>query len=178
LIENMINKKVNSPEVSSVGRLFDAVSSIIGVRDYITYQGQAAIELEMVANEREKNFYEFDIKETSDFYVINSLGVIKSIVEDIKKRVPGSDISMKFHIGLANLIVDVSKVLRKETGINKVCLSGGVFQNIILRSTASEKLKKNKFKVYNHRKIPPNDGGISAGQVSIAMKFCRGKTLI
>ena len=173
LIENMINKKVNSPEVSSVGRLFDAVSSIVGIRDFITYQGQAAIELEMVANEREKNFYEFDIKETSDFYVINSLGVIKSIVEDIKKRVPGSDISMRFHIGLADLIVSVAKLLRKETGIDKVCLSGGVFQNIILRSTASEKLKKSKFKVYNHRKIPPNDGGISAGQVAIGMRFCR-----
>jgi hydrogenase maturation protein HypF len=176
LIENMINKKINSPETSSMGRLFDAVSSIIGLRDAVTYQGQAAIELEMIASEKEKNFYEFDIKETSDFYVINPSGVIKSIVEDIKKRVPGSDISMRFHTGLADLIINVSKILRKETGIDKVCLSGGVFQNMILRCTATEKLEGNKFKVCNHRKLPPNDGGISAGQVAIGMRFCRGET--
>ncbi len=171
LIENMINKKVNSPQTSSIGRLFDAVSSIIGIRDSITYQGQAAIELEMIANETEKNFYEFDIQEKYDFHVIDPLGVIKSIVRDTKNRVSKSDISMKFHIGLADLIVNVSKILREQTGINKVCLSGGVFQNMILRSKASEKLKRNKFKVYNHRKIPPNDGGISAGQVAIAMSI-------
>jgi hydrogenase maturation protein HypF len=178
MIENMINKKVNSPETSSVGRLFDAVSSIIGIRDVVTYQGQAAIELEMIADEKERGFYVFDIKKENDFYVINSLGVIKSIVEDIKKRVPGSDISMRFHIGLAGLIVNVAKLLRKETGIDKVCLSGGVFQNVVLRREATKGLKGGKFEVYNHRKIPPNDGGISAGQVAIAMKFCRGKTLI
>jgi len=77
---------------------------------------------------------------------------------------------MKFHIGLADLIVEVSKILRKEAGINKVCLSGGVFQNIILREEATKRLKNEEFKVYNHKKLPPNDGGISAGQVAIAMK--------
>ncbi len=170
VVENMINKKVNSPEVSSIGRLFDAVSSILEIRDLITYQGQAAIELEMIADETEKNFYGFDIKEKSDFYVINPLGVIKSIVKDIKKRVPKSNISMKFHIGLADLIVKVSKLLREETNINKVCLSGGVFQNMILRKEATKKMSREKFKVYNHRNLPPNDGGISAGQVAIAMR--------
>ncbi len=170
LIENMIDKKVNSPEVSSIGRLFDAVSSILGIRDFITYQGQAAIELEMTADKKEKEGYNFNLKSKKTIYVIDSKPVIKSIINDIKKRVPRSNISMKFHIGLADLIVEVSKILRKEAGINKVCLSGGVFQNIILREEATKRLKNEEFKVYNHKKLPPNDGGISAGQVAIAMK--------
>jgi hydrogenase maturation protein HypF len=169
VVKNMIDKKVNSPEVSSMGRLFDAVSSIIGLRDFITYQGQAAIELEMIADEIKKGGYEFDVKRKKPTYLINSTPVVKSIIEDIKNRVPESGISMKFHIGLADLIVQISELLREETDINKVCLSGGVFQNIILRKETSKRLRKEKFKVYNHKNIPPNDGGISAGQVAIAM---------
>ena len=170
VIKNMIDRSVNSPEVSSVGRLFDAVSSIIGVRDFITYQGQAAIELEMMADEKEKEGYLFNLKKEKHIYIIDPRSVIKAIITDAQNGVQKSKISMKFHAGLADLIVKVSKILRKETGINKVCLSGGVFQNMVLRSTSTEKLERNKFQVYNHKNIPPNDGGISAGQVAIAMK--------
>lgn len=169
-IKNMIDRRINSPEVSSIGRLFDAVSSIIGVRDYITYQGQAAIELEMISDETKREGYEFKIGEEKNIYVIDPVPVIEFIIEDLKNGVSQSNISSRFHIGLADLIVKVSKILREETGISKVCLSGGVFQNMILRSTATERLKRNKFKVYNHKNLPPNDGGISAGQVAIGMK--------
>jgi len=170
VIKNMIDRKVNSPEVSSVGRLFDAVSSIIGVRDFITYQGQAAIELEMIADEKEQKGYEFEIRKEKRIYIIDTLTVIESLINDLKNGVRKSDISSKFHVGLAGLIVTVSKLLREETGINKVCLSGGVFQNMVLRNMATKKLKRVEFEVHNHRNIPPNDGGISAGQVAIAMK--------
>jgi hydrogenase maturation protein HypF len=169
-IKTMIDKRVNSPLTSSIGRLFDAVSSILGIRSAINYQGQAAIELEMIAKEDEHEFYKFDIIRSIDTFIIDPKKVIESIVEDIKKGIAKEYISIKFHIGLAEMIVEVSNLLREETGINKVCLSGGVFQNIILRKEATKKLKKAKFKVYNHKKLPPNDGGISAGQVAIAMK--------
>ncbi len=170
VIENMIDKKVNSPETSSIGRLFDAVSSIIGIRDTITYQGQAAIELEMMARDSGGEFYEFEIREENGIYVINPLTVIQSIIEDIKNEAAADSISSKFHFGLAEMIVRVSGLLREETRINKVCLSGGVSQNMVLRKLTTERLERNDFKVYNHKNIPPNDGGISAGQVAVAMK--------
>jgi hydrogenase maturation protein HypF len=169
-IKTMIDKRVNSPLTSSIGRLFDAVSSILGIRSSINYQGQAAIELEMIAKEDEQKFYQFDIIRSINTYIIDPKKVIESIVEDIKKGTANGYISMKFHIGLAEMIVDVSNLLREETNINKVCLSGGVFQNMILREEATKRLKKERFEVYNHKKLPPNDGGISAGQVAIAMK--------
>ena len=133
-------------------------------------QGQAAIELEMISDETKREGYEFKIGEEKNIYVIDPVPVIEFIIEDLKNGVSQSNISSRFHIGLADLIVKVSKILREETGISKVCLSGGVFQNMILRSTATERLKRNKFKVYNHKNLPPNDGGISAGQVAIGMK--------
>jgi hydrogenase maturation protein HypF len=170
IIQNMIDKRVNSPFTSSMGRLFDAVSSILGVRNSINYQGQAAIELEMIARDGEGGFYKFEMIRGIDTHIIDPRSVIESIVDDIKKGVPKESISSKFHIGLAELIVDISDLLRAETRINKVCLSGGVFQNIILRTEATKRLREKDFGVYNHEKIPPNDGGISAGQVAVAMK--------
>ena len=172
-IKTMIDKKVNSPLTSSIGRLFDAVSSILGIRSSINYQGQAAIELEMIAKEEGDEFYKFDIIRSINTFIIDPKKAIVSIVEDIKKGTANEYISIKFHKGLAEMIVEVSNLLREETGINKVCLSGGVFQNIVLRKEATKRLKEEKFEVYNHRNLPPNDGGISAGQVAIAMKRVR-----
>ena len=169
IIRNMIDKRVNSPFTSSVGRLFDAVSSILGVRSSINYQGQAAIELEMIAEDVDE-FYKFEIIRGVDTHIVDPKKVIESIIDDITKGVPEGSISGKFHMGLAELIVNVSDLLREETGINKVCLSGGVFQNVILRTRASKRLREEEFEVYNHKEIPPNDGGISAGQVAIGMK--------
>jgi len=170
IIKNMIDKRVNSPLTSSIGRLFDAVSSILGIRDSINYQGQAAIELEMIAKENGGEFYKFDISKNIYTYIIDPKNVIESIVEDIKNGTPKQSISSKFHIGLAEMIVKVSNLLREETEVDKVCLSGGVFQNIVLRNETTKRLRKENFKVYNHKKLPPNDGGISAGQVAIAIK--------
>jgi hydrogenase maturation protein HypF len=170
VIENMIDKKVNAPLTSSIGRLFDAVSSIVGIRDTITYQGQAAIELEMIARDRGGEFYKFGIREENGIYVIDPAPVIESIIKDIKNKTAVASISTKFHLGLAEMIVRVSSLLREESRMNKVCLSGGVFQNMILRKMATKRLEKNNFTVYNHKNIPPNDGGISAGQVAVAMK--------
>jgi len=170
VIKNMINKGVNSPENSSIGRLFDAVSSILGIRDTATYQGQAAIELEMIVEKSVRECYKFRIKKDKNIYILDPKPVIEAIVKDIESGVTKEIISAKFHRGLSGMILEVSNLLREETGINIVCLTGGVFQNIVLRKEATAKLQEGKFKVYNHKKIPPNDGGISAGQVAIAMK--------
>lgn len=167
----MIDRGINSPETSSMGRLFDAVSSLIGVRDEITYLGQAAIELEMIMNKDDNDFYTFDIKKEKGVYIINPLEVIHLIIEDIINSVSNSIISGKFHKGVVEMIVEVSELLRKEININEVAISGGVMQNLYLRNNATKRLSEEGFKVYNHRKIPPNDGGISVGQVAIAAKL-------
>ncbi len=167
----MIDRGINSPETSSMGRLFDAVSSLIGIRDKITYLGQAAIELEMIMDKDNNDFYTFDIKKEKGVYIINPLEVIHLIIEDIINSVSHSIISGKFHKGVVEMIVEVSRLLRKETDINEVAISGGVMQNLYLRNNVTKMLTKEGFKVYNHRKIPPNDGGISVGQVAIAAKL-------
>ncbi|MEO0293001.1 MAG: carbamoyltransferase HypF [candidate division WOR-3 bacterium] len=170
-IKKMIDRKLNTPETSSIGRLFDAVSAIIGIRDFITYQGQAAIELEMIANEEEENEYAINIEKEGNFYIIDPLPIIRGIVEDIIRKISPNLISSRFHQSLVKMILKVSILLREETGINKVCLSGGVFQNTVLRGRVTKELKREGFEVFNHREIPPNDGGISSGQAIIGMKL-------
>lgn len=167
----MIDKGINSPETSSMGRLFDAVSSLIGIRDEITYLGQAAIELEMIMDEDKKGTYCFDINKEGEIYLIDSAPVIRSIVDDLMNSVDASNISSKFHRSVVEMMVQVSKLLREETGINEVALSGGVFQNLFIRNIGTKRLREEGFKVYNHNNIPPNDGGISVGQVAIASKL-------
>jgi len=170
-IKIMIDSGINSPETSSMGRLFDALSSLIGVRDEITYLGQAAIELEMIMDKDENDFYNFDIKKENGLYIIDPSRVIHLITLDIINSVSNSIISGKFHKGVVEMIVEVSRLLRKETDIFEVAISGGVMQNLYLRNNATKRLTEEGFKVYNHRKIPPNDGGISVGQVAIAAKL-------
>lgn len=167
----MIDKGINSPETSSMGRLFDAVSSLIGMRDEITYFGQAAIELEMIMDEDKKGIYCFDINKEGEIYSIDSAPVIRSIVDDFMNSVDASNISSKFHRSVVEMMVEVSKLLREETGINEVALSGGVLQNLFIRNIGTKRLSEEGFKVYNHNNIPSNDGGISVGQVAIASKL-------
>ncbi len=170
ILKVMIDKGINSPETSSMGRLFDAVSSLVGLRDEITYFGQAAIELEMIINENEEGFYYFDIKKEDKVYIIDPASVIRSIVEDLRNSVNPSNISSRFHRGVVEMMVEVSKLLKEETNINEVALSGGVLQNLFLRHFGTKRLTEEGFVVYNHNNIPPNDGGISVGQAAIAAK--------
>jgi len=124
----------------------------------------------MIVEKSVRECYKFRIKKDKNIYILDPKPVIEAIVKDIESGVTKEIISAKFHRGLSGMILEVSNLLREETGINIVCLTGGVFQNIVLRKEATAKLQEGKFKVYNHKKIPPNDGGISAGQVAIAMK--------
>lgn len=168
-IKEMVKNKINCPLTSSAGRLFDAVSSLCGIRDYVSYEGQAAIELEMAIQKASlESFYEFEIEKEEEIYIIKVEKVIKGIVKDLKNSLSSGIISYKFHLTIVQIIKELSKILRDKKSINHVVLSGGVFQNIFLLEQIYKDLIKEDFKVYIHSKVPPNDGGISLGQVAIA----------
>jgi len=166
--QNIITKQIanglNSPLTSSMGRLFDAVASIIGVRQEVNYEGQAAIELEAIVDPDEKGLYEFSVEQ--DAILPNA--VIQSVVNDFRARVPTPIIAARFHNGVATMIRDVCIRLREQHAINQVALSGGVFQNVTLLSKALTLLHGADFEVLTHHLVPPNDGGIALGQAVIA----------
>jgi hydrogenase maturation protein HypF len=163
-LRQMAERGMNSPETSSMGRLFDAVASLIGVRDVAHYEGQAAIELEMMADESEEGGYEFEY--SGD--IIKPSPVICDIVTDLVRRVPAPVIAAKFHNAVASLILEVSRRIRAERGLHRVALSGGAFQNRLLAPRAMRLLEAAGFEVFTHSRVPPNDGGISLGQAVVA----------
>jgi hydrogenase maturation protein HypF len=163
-LSRMAERGVNSPETSSMGRLFDAVASLIGVRDVASYEGQAAVELEMMADESQDDGYEFDYSDR----LIRPAPVIRDIVADLVRRVPAPVIAAKFHNAVANLILEVARRIRAERGLRRVALSGGVFQNLLLLNRTIRLLEAADFEVFTHSRVPTNDGGISLGQAVVA----------
>jgi hydrogenase maturation protein HypF len=156
----------NSPETSSMGRLFDAVSALLGLRSVVNYEGQAAIELEAIADAYCEESYEFEFGAGGS--IIKADAVIMRAVEDLLGgRAPG-EVSAKFQTGVARLIATVARRVREERRLNRVCLSGGVFQNMFLLERACRQLRQDGFEVFTHGRVPPNDGGISFGQAAIA----------
>ena len=151
---------------SSMGRLFDAVSSLLGVRQVATYEAQAAIELEGAADGwlHEAPIYTFALGER-DF---DPEPVVRSLVHDLRGAAPPQAMAAGFHLAVARLIGDLARRERQETGINVVALTGGVFQNVLLADLASRQLEKDGFEVLTHRLVPPNDGGIALGQLAVA----------
>ena len=165
-MKQMIASKTNCPETSSMGRLFDTVSSLLRLRDKTNYEGQAAIELEQIADSgiREK----YDLAVSEDGSIIRPQNVIRRAVEDLLGGVPPRIISARFHFAVADLIATISCRVRDERKLNRVALSGGVFQNIFLLRAASEMLRTAGFEVFTHARVLANDGGISLGQAAIA----------
>lgn len=174
IIAEMIEKKVNSPDTSSLGRLFDAIAAICGIRNTVHFEGQAAIELEMAAGEKTDEIYDYEWT-SGDVYRILPGPVIRGIVKDIENGVHTCKISSKFHQTLVRLFSDLCETIRKETELKRVVLSGGVFQNSLLLTGLSEALEKKNFKVFTHRLVPANDGGISLGQAVIANAVVNGR---
>lgn len=159
---NMIKKNINSPVTTSMGRLFDGVSSIIGLKHNTSYHAQAAIALEQTAlRSDEIDSYPFIIENS----IIDYRPMIEKIVNNLKSGVPKEIIAKKFHNTIVELIIYISESIKKETGISTVALSGGVFQNTILLENAFTRLKERGFTPLIHQLAPPNDGGISLGQV-------------
>jgi hydrogenase maturation protein HypF len=168
VFETMIQKGFNTPWTSSMGRLFDAISSLLSLRDEVHYEGQAAIELEMITDHGERETYPFHIQKDERPMVIDSTEIIRNVVGDLVKGISTSKISGRFHRTISHLIIKTCEAIRSGNGLNRVVLSGGVFQNIFLLSLVVEGLRKSGFDVYTHHLVPTNDGGISLGQAVIA----------
>jgi hydrogenase maturation protein HypF len=167
-ILDMMKKGINCPETSSLGRLFDGVSALLGIRYRVSYEGQAAVELETTAAASDVKPYPFEFKKEKTIYQISTSAIIQAVVDDLSKGTHVSAISYRFHITLIRLFADLCKAIRSDTGCPRVVLSGGVFQNAVLLSGLTKTLLENGFKIYSHSKIPTNDGGISFGQAAIA----------
>jgi hydrogenase maturation protein HypF len=163
-LNSMIAAGLNCPETSSMGRLFDAVSGLLTLRRSVNYEGQAAIELEGIAERVATDSYDFRI----DGDEIRAEPVIRRCVEDLLDGVPVAQISARFHLSVAQLILRVTLKVRDERHLNRVVLSGGVFQNMLLLDRACQLLRENHFDVFTHSRVPANDGGISLGQAAVA----------
>ncbi len=164
IVERQIATGLNSPPTSSMGRLFDAVASLIGLRHEMNYEGQAAIELEAITDPDEAGAYAFEIGQGS----ISPQPVIRAVVADVRANAPLPIISARFHNGVAAMIREVCVRLREQQGLNQAALSGGVFQNVTLLGKTLALLRSAGFEVFTHRLVPPNDGGIALGQAVIA----------
>jgi hydrogenase maturation protein HypF len=164
----MARRRVNSPLTSSAGRLFDAVAALLGVRDTINYEGQAAVELEQLARVAGMpSSYPARITPGPPFTVAGS-DLVRAAAEDLLAGQPPDVISARFHHGVADLIVAGCDLLRESSGLGTVALSGGVFQNLLLLGTVTGLLEAAGFRVLTHSRVPPNDGGISLGQAVVA----------
>jgi hydrogenase maturation protein HypF len=171
LVRTMIQRRLHSPLTSSAGRLFDAVASLAGVRDTVSYEGQAAMELEWLASSvAADRAYPFTLGTAGSDAAreVDTRPLIAGVVEDVGRDVPPARIARRFHSALVELIATTCAWLRQETGIEKVVLSGGVFLNRLLTVEVSQRLGREGFQVYRHRHVPPNDGGLSLGQLAVA----------
>jgi len=181
VIKRQIERKINSPLTSSMGRLFDAISALLGIRGEIDYEGQAAVELEMAAHSyviarRVSEEAISDVRESYPFHIVEDEGIkivrlkdlLSAVIEDLHQGISKGRISGKFHNTVARMINEMCRLMAVETSITQVALSGGVFQNrLLLRKTVSL-LESDGFQVFTNRQVPCNDGGISLGQAIIA----------
>jgi hydrogenase maturation protein HypF len=165
-MRKMALKGTNSPQTSSMGRLFEAVASLLRPRDITNYEGQAAIELEQIAAGCSDNAYEFEIADNGK--LIRARTIIRSVVEDLFEQVPPATISARFHAAVTNLILTMAQLIRDRYKLNRVVMSGGVFQNVALLNNSRQKLSAAGFEVFTHNLVPTNDGGICLGQASVA----------
>jgi len=161
---------INAPYTSSMGRAFDAVSGLLGIRDRIRYEGQAAIELEMAADEACSDRYGWETEEERSQIVVRLGPVFRELVQDLRRGRSVGVLSARFHNTMAAMTVAVCRTLRNRTGLNEVALSGGVFQNTFLLTRTLRGLRDAGFDVYTHHQVPTNDGGISLGQVMVGSR--------
>ncbi len=167
ILAKQLENNLNTIPTSSFGRLFDAVASLANVRQKITYEAQAAIEFEALIDDSIRDFYRFDLTK-GDIIKINWKNLIREIEKDVSAETPVSTIAAKFHNAVANLILNLSRILREKFSLEKIALSGGCFQNAALLKRATALLSENDFEIFTHQKVPPNDGGLALGQAVIA----------
>ena len=162
-ITDLIHKRINTPLVSSAGRLFDAVAAIAGLNYFSTYQAEAPMLLESAIDPNETGSYPYDIRENR----VSFAPLIRELVDDIHRGSTISAIAAKFHNTLVQLILEISMEIRAGSGLDRIVLGGGTFQNRFLSEKVMDKLENELFKVYLPQSIPVNDQGIAAGQLAI-----------
>jgi hydrogenase maturation protein HypF len=172
VVRRMIQSGVNTVPTSSCGRLFDAVAAIIGLRTVVNFEAQAAIELEMIAEDGNTALYPFEI-EAGPPWQLDFRPMIAHIAREAVEGAPRPSISAKFHNTLAEAVVEICRRIRGETSLARVCLSGGTFQNMRLLALTVPALRAAGFEVFLHAKVPPNEGGIALGQAAIAAELMR-----
>jgi hydrogenase maturation protein HypF len=166
VLRRQLDRGVQCVQTSSMGRLFDAVSSILGVRHVASYEAQAAIELETFAAAHVGECRDYRFVDIGD--EIDQGPVLRSIVADLSEGVPVGPIAAGFHMAVASMIADQAERLRARTGIDRVALTGGVFQNVLLLRLARSELERRGLRALSHSVVPPNDGGLALGQVAVA----------
>ncbi len=159
-----LEKKLNTPLTSSMGRFFDAAAALAGGRQSVNYEAQGAIEFEALADNAELGSYSF-CNEQAQIQVRSG---ILSLLKDVQNNIPISTISAKFHNGVAGMVLKTCVSLREKSGVNTVALSGGVWQNMFLLRHTVDALRVNNFEILIHREVPTNDGGLALGQAAIA----------
>lgn len=178
VIQHQLTHHVNAPSTSSMGRLFDAIAALAGLRQIVNYEAQAAIEFEAIADPLEKGIYPFNISSEKNLrnnnpnpsqksYIIDPSPLLGRLLIDLKQHTPIPVISARFHNGVAEMVCNVVTTLRHDTGVSQVVLSGGVWQNTTLLTKTVVLLQNNGLIVHLHQQVPPNDGGISLGQAMI-----------
>jgi len=170
LLWQTVEKGLNAPLTSGMGRLFDAVAACCGIGQKVNYEGQAAIELEQAIIPQTEGAYKFLIKkeQNSDLYIIDWRPVFEALLGDLAASHNAGLIAWRFHEAIIGLALDISLLLRKKLAINTVALSGGVWQNIYLMERTIKVLREAGFEVLSNVKVPTNDGGISYGQAAVA----------
>ncbi len=179
-LHSQLTHQINVFPSSSMGRLFDAVASLVGVRHEVNYEAQAAIELEALVTVEEKGVYPFELADIQNndqldqsypSRTIQILPMLRSVQDDLRAGVSHSIIASRFHNTVARIVLEVCQAIRTSTAVPMVVLSGGVWQNNILLNTTLDLLQEAKFNPIIHHRIPPNDGGVALGQAAIAISY-------
>ena len=181
----MLDVGLNAPWTSSCGRLFDAVAVWVGLRERVSYEGQAAIELEMALHRRLGGFspekfretacvrYSFVLRKRDGLWELDWEPMWLDLLADVSAGVDPGEIALRFHGGLGEILVELLDRLREEVGLSTVALSGGCFQNVYLLENLRWRLEEREFRVLTHHLVPPNDGGVALGQAVIAGMHAR-----
>ena len=168
ILKGQLASGLNVPRTSSLGRLFDAVSALCGVRQQISYEGQAAVELEALADPQARGGYPFRIRPEG---VLDPAPVLEAVLEDLARGEEVPVISSRFHRGLAEMVRAAARLIRDEHGLNEIALSGGVWQNLTLLRLTLPLLEEDGFTVYIHQQVPANDGGLALGQAAVGRQL-------
>ena len=175
IVRQQVERSINTPQTSAAGRLFDAIAALIGVRSHVSYEAQAAIELEMLATQRvsarkagDIPIYPFVLESAVEPKTIRLSKLFEAIRQELEIGTDTAEIALRFHQSMAAMLATVCRQIAAETGLQTVALSGGCFQNRLLLALAGPRMAQAGLRLLVHRQVPCNDGGLSLGQAALA----------